>query len=208
MGNEQQVVRITAADVTAAIALAEPTPERTGSRQVTTLDFMEKEPSRLARVFTRGGAGAMSVTVDPSPVPGGAYLWSTQVRFPRIDLEAAFRRTGLEWPIWWAVGIGEMTNLIDKRSLRMLDFVGFATPELALPWFVRLSAAAAERDPLAPIVVRRTVRTPIDQEYDDVDDIEDLWIEAGRGLLSDAMKLEAYEAWQEREDEWRSAGGR
>lgn len=38
-----------------------------------------------------------------------------------------------------------MTTLVTK--IPMLTFVRFATPELALPWFVRLYAAATDTDP-------------------------------------------------------------
>ena len=45
-------VKITAANIEAAIALAEPIPESASvSYQVTTLDFSAKEPSRFAKMF-------------------------------------------------------------------------------------------------------------------------------------------------------------
>lgn len=82
MERDQQIVRITADDVSAAIPLAEPMPERIRSRQVTKLDVMEKEPSRFGRMFKAGRGGGISVTLDPFPVPGGAFEWATQTRFP------------------------------------------------------------------------------------------------------------------------------
>ena len=146
MSKGVSTVKITAANIDAAIALAEPIPESaSGSYRVTTLEFSAKEPSRFAKMFNSGDG--ITVTVDPSPVEGGAFLWSTQVRFPRgTDIEREFARVGLDWPAWWA--IPDMTHLVEKA--RIVDFVGFAWPELALPWFVRLHAAATGVDALAP----------------------------------------------------------
>jgi hypothetical protein len=194
MSKDPDPVRITAASVDAAVALAEPMPESASvSYQVTTLEFSAKEPSRLGRMFK--GGDNISVTVDPSPVDGGAFLWATQVRFPRgIDFEREFARVGLEWPVWWA--IPDMTHLIEKA--RILEFVGFAWPELALPWFVRLHAAATGVDALAPVVVTRSVKAPMRPEHDDIDDLDDLIDELQESTLSDSFKQQAYGEWQAR----------
>ena len=194
MSNDGDPVKITAANVEAAVALAEPVAESaSGSYRVTTLEFSAKEPSRFAKMF-KGGDG-ISVTVDPSPVEGGAFLWATQVRFPRgFDAGREFARVGLDWPVWWA--IPDMTHLVEK--VRILDLVGFASPELALPWFVRLHAAATGVDPFAPVVVSRTVKSPMRPEHDDIEDLDDLIDEVQESTLSDAMKLEAYGEWQAR----------
>lgn len=187
-------VKVTAANVDAAVALAEPIAESASvSYQVTTLEFSAKEPSRFAKVF-KGGEG-ITVNVDPSPVEGGAFLWSTQVRFPRgIDFEREFARVGLEWPVWWA--IPDMAHLVEKA--RILDFVGFAWPELALPWFVRLHAAATGVDALAPVVVTRNVKSPMRPEHDEIEDLDDLIDDVQESTLSDAFKQQAYGEWQTR----------
>lgn len=187
-------VEITAADVAAAVALAEPVPESASvAYQVTTLDLSAKGQSRFGRMF-KGGDG-ISVTVDPSPVEGGAWLWSTQVRFPRgIQFEREFARVGLTWPVWWA--IPDRTHLVEKA--RILEFVGFARPELALPWFVRLHAAATGADALAPIVVTRSVKAPMRAEHDEVEDLDDLIDEVREATLSDSLKQQAYGEWQAR----------
>lgn len=192
MPKDAAPVKITAANVAAAVALAAPIPESaSASYRVTTLEFSAKEPSRFGKLF-KGGDG-ISVTVDPSPVEGGAFLWSTQVRFPRgIDVEREFARVGLDWPVWWA--IPDMTHLIEKA--RILEFVGFAAPELALAWFVRLHAAATGADPSAPVVVSRTVKSPMRAEHDDIEDLGDLVDEVQQATLSDAVKQQAYSAWQ------------
>jgi hypothetical protein len=194
MSNGASPVKITAANVDAAVTLAEPIPESASvSYQVTTLEFSAKEPSRFAKMF-KGGDG-IAVSVDPSPVEGGAFLWSTQVRFPRgTDFPREFARVGLEWPVWWA--IPDMTHLIDKA--RILDFVGFAWPELALPWFVRLHAAATGVDALAPVVVTRTVKSPMRPEHLQTEDLDDLIDELQESTLSDSYKQQAYGEWQTR----------
>ena len=187
-------VKITPANIEAAIALAEPIPESASvSYQVTTLEFSAKEPSRFAKMFNSGDG--ITVTVDPSPVEGGAFLWSTQVRFPRgTDFEREFARVGLDWPVWWA--IPDMTHLVEKA--RIVDFVGFAWPELALPWFVRLHAAATGVDALAPVVVTRNVKSPMRPEHQDIEDLDDLIDEVQESTLSDAFKQQAYGEWQTR----------
>lgn len=194
MSKDAGPVKITAANVAAAVALAEPIADSASvSYQVATLEFSAKEPSRFGRMF-KGGDG-ISVTVEPSPVEGGAFLWSTQVRFPRgIDFEREFSRTGLEWPVWWA--IPDMTHLVEKA--RMLDFVGFAWPELALAWFVRLHATATGVDPLAPVVVTHSVKSPMRPEHHDVEDIDDLIDGVQESTLSDSLKQQAYGEWQAR----------
>ncbi len=186
--------KITAANVDAAIALAEPIPESASvSYQVTTLEFSAKEPSRFAKMFNSGDG--IAVTVDPSPAEGGAFLWSTQVRFPRgTDIEREFGRVGLDWPVWWA--IPDMTHLIEKA--RILDLVGFAWPELALPWFVRLHAAMAGVDALAPVVVTRNVKSPMRPEHRDIEDLGDLIDEVQESTMSDSLMQQAYGDWQTR----------
>ena len=194
MSNDLGPVTITAEDITAAVPLAEPIPESaSGSYRVATLELSDKEPSRLGKMFK--GGGGLSVTVDPSPVDGGAWLWATQVRFPRkIDVTSEFSRVGLDWPVWWA--IPDMTNLVEK--VRILDFVGFAWPELALPWFVRLHAAATGVDPLAPVVVTRREKTMIRPDSDKIEDLEELVEEVQQEMFSDALKQQAYDEWQAR----------
>jgi hypothetical protein len=194
MSNRADTVEITAANVAAAVALAEPVPESASvSYRVTTLEFSAEQPSRFAKLF-RGGGG-ITVSVDPSPVQGGAFTWSTQVRFPKgIDFDREFARVGLDWPLWWA--IPDMTHLVE--SARILDVVGFAWPELALPWFVRLHAAVTGTDALAPVVVRRDVRSPMRPDYDEINDLDDLIDDVGESMLSDALKQQAYGEWQAR----------
>ena len=89
-----------------------------------------------------------------------------------------------------------MTHLVEKA--RILDFVGFAWPELALPWFVRLHAAATGADALAPVVVRRDVTSPMRAEYQEINDLDDLIDELGESMLSDSFKQQAYGEWQSR----------
>jgi hypothetical protein len=193
MSKDSSPVKITAANVDAALALAEPVPEGGASYRVTSLEFSAKEPSRFGRMF-KGGDG-ISVTVDPSPVDGGAFLWSTQVRFPRgFDAQREFARVGLDWPVWWAVP--DMTHLVEKA--RILEFVGFAWPELALPWFVRLHAAVVGADALAPVTVSRSEKSPMRPEHDDIEDLEDLIDEVQESTFSDALKQQAYGEWQAR----------
>ena len=190
-------VKITAANIDAAIALAEPIPESaSASYRVTTLKFSAKEPSRFARMFDSGDG--ITVTVDPSPVEGGAFLWSTQVRFSRgTDIEREFARVGLDWPVWWA--IPDLTHLIEKA--RIVDLVGFAWPELALPWFVRLHAAATGVDALAPVTVTRNVKSPM--RHDATEDLDDLIDDVRDSTRSDSSKRQAYAEWQTRAAEHR-----
>jgi hypothetical protein len=89
-----------------------------------------------------------------------------------------------------------MTHLVEKA--RLLDFVGFAWPELALPWFVRLHAAATGVDALAPVVVTRSVKTPRRPEHEEFDDLEELIDDVQESILSDAFKQQAYGEWQAR----------
>jgi hypothetical protein len=194
MSKGASTVKITAANVDAAIALAEPVPESASvSYQVVTLEFSAKEPSRFAKMFSSGDG--ITVTVDPSPVEGGAFLWSTQVRFPRgTDIDRGFARVGLDWPVWWA--IPDMTHLVEKA--RILDFVGFAWPELALPWFVRLHAAATSVDALAPVLVTRNLISPMRPEHHEIEDLDDLIDDVQESTLSDAFKQQAYAEWQTR----------
>jgi hypothetical protein len=160
---------------------------------VVELDFSAKEQSRLGRMFK--GADGISVNIDPSPVEGGAFMWSAQVRFPRgIDVQREFNRVGLDWPVWWS--IPDMTHLVEKA--RILEFVGFAWPELALPWFVRLHAAVTGVDALAPVVVTRSERSPMRPDHDEIDDLDDLLEDVGESVLSDSLKQQAYGEWQAR----------
>jgi hypothetical protein len=191
-------VKITAANIDAAITLAEPIPESaSGPYRVTTLEFSAKEPSRFAKMFNSGDG--ITVTVDPSPVEGGAFLWSTQVRFSRgTDIGREFARVGLDWPVWWA--IPDMTHLVEKA--RFVDFVGFAWPELALPWFVRFHAAVTGVDALAPVVVTRNVKSPMRPEHRDIEDLDDLIDDVQESTLSDSLKQQAYGEWQARAAEY------
>jgi hypothetical protein len=100
----------------------------------------------------------------------------------------------LDWPVWWA--IPDMTHLVAKA--RILEFVGFARPELALAWFVRLHAAATGVDAFAPVVVTRSVKAPMRPEHDEIDDLDDLIDDVQRSTLSDAFKQQAYGEWQSR----------
>lgn len=202
MGADQSA-RITATDVSAAVPLAQPVEATTLSpwRRVE-LRISAVESSRLRRMFSGGG---IEIHLLPSPVPGGAFEWSTQVRFPRkLAVLDEFRRAGVEWPVWWAVGTGDMTNLVEKIPL--LNFVGFAAPEVALPWFVRLHAAATETDPLAPVLVTRSVESPLRNE--DIDDLDDLMRDVNESMMSDRYKAEAYEEWLAREADWKRSTGR
>jgi hypothetical protein len=89
-----------------------------------------------------------------------------------------------------------MSHLVEKA--RILDFVGFAWPELALPWFVRLHAAATGVDALAPVVVTRNVKSPMRAEHDEIEDVDDLIDDVQESTLSDAFKQQAYGEWQAR----------
>ncbi len=150
-------MKITASNIEAAIALAEPIPESaSASYQATTLEFSAKEPSRFAKMFNSGDG--ITVTVDPS--------------------------------------IPDMTHLVEKA--RIVDFVGFAWPELALPWFVRLHAAATGVDALAPVVVTRNVKSPMRPEHHDIEDLDDLIDDVQESTLSDSLKQRAYGEWQTR----------
>lgn len=48
----------------------------------------------------------------------------------------------------------------------------------------------------------RTVREPLLSDDDVIEDADDRWRKVSDGLMSDAMKLQAYEEWQVREAEW------
>lgn len=186
---------VTASDVSAAIPLARPTSSTGASRKVTMLQLDAEAPSRR-KLFGSRRRGGISVTVDPSPVPDGPFEWATQVRFPRgVDVHQAFARVGLEWPVWWAVGLGEMTTLIEK--IRMLTFVGFADPALALPWFVRLHAAATGAEPHAPVRVTGSVSTPLPVTHHDNLAL-DVLHHVQASAHSDRLKLQAYEEWRSR----------
>jgi hypothetical protein len=196
MSRNDDVVRITAADVSAAVPLCEPVEEGIGWYRVTTLDFMVKEPGRLGKMF--GGGDGISVTIDPSPVDGGVPIWSTQVRFAKgTDIQREFSRTGLEWPVWWS--IPDVTHLVEK--VRLLEFVAFATPELALPWFVRLHAAANGTDAAAPVVVARSISSPMRSGHQELEDFDDISDDVDSSMLSDELKKMAYGEWQVRATE-------
>jgi hypothetical protein len=194
MGDSEDRVRITAADVSAAVPLCEPVEEGTFGYRVVNLDFSAKEPGRFGKMF--GGGDGISVSIDLPAVEGGVPIWSTQVRFERgLDADREFSRAGLEWPIWWA--IPDLSHFIEKA--RILQFTGFATAELALPWFVRLHAVVAGVDPLAPVVVTRSVSSPMrsnaDREFDDT------WDDVAESEFSDDLKGIAYGEWQARAHE-------
>jgi hypothetical protein len=211
MGQDQGLVRITAGDITAALALAEPEPDVGSKRMSTTLDLMREEPSGLGKLFKSRGVG-LSVSVDPF-MPGGPHHWYADVKFPRgLDLAQAFSQAGLEWPVWWVND--EVSHLIDKRSMKMLTVSGFGRAEYALPWFVRLHAVLAECDPFEPVFVRRSVEKVPDSigDFRHAESHWDLMREVNESMRRDAtdeqLKQEAYESWLVREDEWKRSGGR
>jgi hypothetical protein len=211
MGQDQELVRITAADITAALPLAEPEPNVGSKRMTTTLDLMREAPSGLGKLFKSRGVG-LSISVDPF-IPGGPHHWYADVKFPRrLDLTQAFSRAGLEWPVWWV--IDDVSHLIDKMGLKMLTVSGFGRAEYALPWFVRLHAVLAECDPFEAVFVRRSVEKVPDGvgDYRRADDYWDVMREVADSMRREAtdeqLKQEAYEAWLEREAEWKRSGGR
>ena len=208
MTHDQPLVRITAGDVIAALPLAEPEPDDGSKKMATTLDLMHEEPSGLGRLFASRGVG-LSFEIHPFQ-PGGPHYYFTDVRFPRgLDLAQAFRRAGLEWPVWWS--IDGVSQLVDKKTLKMLTFSGFGRPEYVLPWFVRLHAVVTESDPLAPVFVRRSVdRVSADAGHRGVDSVWELMREIGdqmrRDVTDEVLRQHAYEEWLEREAEWKRSG--
>lgn len=194
-------VEITADDVGAAMALAVPATDTAWSHKQTTLHFRARdEPSSgLGRLLGGGRGRGIAVHLDPSPVPAGPFIWSTQVRFPRgAGVAESLARAGVAWPMWWAVGQGDLTTLVERA--RMLVFTGFAGPALALPWFVRLHAAATGADPADPVRVSASVTSPLNPRLTD-DGIEDVIRLASDELHSDQLKALAYEQWQARATE-------
>lgn len=209
MAHDPPLVRITAGDVSAALELAGPEPDRGAKPMAATLDFMDKEPSGLGKLFGSKGVG-LSVEVHQFQ-PGGPHHYFTDVTFPRrLDIEQAFRRTGLEWPVWWVVA--DVSHLIDKMGLKSLSVSGFARPAYALPWFVRLYAVLTGSDPFAPVFVRRTVHTISEgAEHRGADSLWEFMREVGdyvrRAETDETLKQLAYEEWLEREAEWKRSTG-
>lgn len=209
VAQQQQSARITAGDVSAGLALAEPEPARDGTDMAVTLDFMDREPSGLGKVFGSKGVG-LSVQVHEF-VAGGPHYYFTDVRFPRrVDIQQSFARTGLEWPVWWVVP--EVSHLVDRMGTRMLSVAGFARPEYALPWFVRLHSVVADTDPYEPVLVRRGV-SRISGGAGVHGGIESLWDmlyevaqEMRREATHESLQREAYEGWLEREAAWKQSG--
>ena len=205
MGHDHQLVRINAGDVTAALPLAEPEPDDGSKKMATTIDLMQQEPSGLGRLFASRGVG-LSFEIHPFQADGPHYYF-TDVRFPRrLDLDQAFRRAGLAWPVWWSVD--GVSQLVDTRTLKMLTFSGFGRPEYVVPWFVRLHAVLTESDPLAPVFARRSVdRVSTGAEHRGVDSVWEFMREVGdqmrRDVTDDVLKQQAYEEWLEREAEWK-----
>lgn len=210
MGQDDQLVRISAGDITAAIPLAEPEPDQGSKKMATTIDLMQREPGALGRLFKGSGVG-VSFEIHPFQL-GGPHYYFTDVRFPRgTDIESAFRRAGLEWPVWWMVD--DVSHLIDKMGLKSLSVAGFARPEYALPWFVRLHAVLTDSDPFAPVFVRRSVhKVSADGMNRGVDSLWEFMREVGdvvrREVTDEILKQQAYEQWLEREGEWKRSGGR
>lgn len=210
MGNDAPLVRITAGDVRPALELAEPEPDHGSKKMAVTLDFMVKEPSGLGKMFGSKGVG-LSVEVHALE-PGGPHHYFSDVDFPRrLDIQQAFRRTSLEWPVWWVVG--DVSHLIDKMGLKRLSVSGFGMPHYVLPWFVRLHAVVTETDPFAPVIVRRTVgKIPDDHSaYRDIDSFSDLMREVREDMrreeTDEHLKQMALEEWRVREAEWRRSTG-
>lgn len=204
------LVHVTAEDVGAALQLAEPEPDRGSTKMAVSLDFMEQEPSGLAKLFKSKGVG-LSVEVHALE-PGGPHYYFADVRFRRsVDIESAFSRAGLEWPVWWI--IEEVSHLVDKAGTKMLSVAGFGRPAYVLPWFVRLHAVVAETDPNVPVLVRRTVsKLPEGSAgYRGVDSLWDFMREvaesARREATDEALKAQALEEWREREAEWNGPSG-
>jgi hypothetical protein len=211
MGNDAPLVRITAGDVRPALELAEPEPDHGSKKMAVTLDFMEKEPSGLGKMFGSKGVG-LSVEVHAFE-PGGPHHYFSDVDFPRrVDIQQAFRRTSLEWPVWWV--IDDVSHLIDKRSFKRLSVSGFGMPEYVLPWFVRLHAVVTETDPFAPVIVRRTVSKIPEGGIGDgrhIDSLGDFMHEVAEDMRREAtdehLKQTALEEWRVREAEWKRSTG-
>lgn len=203
-------MQITADALTPALALAEPEPDHGSKAMTVTLDFMEREPSGLGKLFGSKGVG-LSVEVRTFQ-PGGPHYYFCDVIFPRrLDLHAAFARAGLEWPVWWVVP--EVSHLIDKATRKSLSVAGFGRPEYVLPWFVRLHAAVAGRSPSDPVFVRRSVSTLSGDmsEFEGTESPADFMYELSltmeREATDERLKQEAYAAWLEREAEWKRSTG-
>lgn len=181
-------------DVGPAAVLAQPATSTDWTQRVTTLQFGTPGSPPKRGLFGRGGGG-ITVDIWPLPIPDAPLQWGTQVRFGRgTDIEVALRRAGVEWPVWWAVGDGEMSVLVPRA--RMLTFTGFADARLALPWFVRLNAAATGGEPGAPVQVTIDTRRVHDPRNDGtlLGGVMDAYAEEH----SDALKLAAYEEWRVR----------
>jgi hypothetical protein len=209
MAQDTPLVRITAGDVSAALELAVPEPDRGSTQMAATLEFMEKEPSGFGKLFASKGVG-LSVEIHRFQPDGPHYYFSDVTFSRRLDIEQAFRRTGLEWPVWWAVA--DVSHLIDKMGMKSLSVSGFARPEYVLPWLVRLHAVLAETDPFAPVFVRRTVHTISDGgEHRGVESIWEFMREVAdhvrRAETDEVLKQLAYEEWLEREAEWKRSTG-
>jgi hypothetical protein len=210
MGQDQQLVRITAGDVRAALPLAEPEPDHGSKQMAATLDIMQQEPGGFGKLFKSRGVG-LSFEIHPFQ-PGGPHHYFADVQFPRrLDLEQAFRRTGLEWPVWWVVD--DVSHLIDKMGMKMLSVSGFGRPEYVLEWFVRLHAVLTESDPFAPVFIRRTVSKIPDGDgsHHGIDSMWELMREVNDSMQREAtdelLKQQAYEEWLEREAEWKRSTG-
>ncbi len=92
--------------------------------------------------------------------------------------------------------------------LLIVSVAGFAMPEYALPWFVRLYAALTDADPMAPVFVRRSVhKVGGDGQHRGVDSLWDFMREVGDAMRREAtdeiLKKKAYDEWLEREAEWK-----
>lgn len=206
MASDAPLVSITAGDVRAALELAEPEPDRGSKKMSATLDFMAKAPSGLGKVFGSKGVG-LSVEIHALE-PGGPHYYFADVSFPRrLDIQQAFRRTSLEWPVWWVVD--DVSHLIDKMGLKQLSVAGFGMPEYVLPWFVRLHAVVTESDPFAPVFVRRTV-DKISSDHSAYRGIDSLWDfmrevrqDMQREVTDQVLKQAALEEWRVREAEWK-----
>lgn len=188
-------VTISVDDVGPAAVLAQPARSTDWTQRVTALQFGTPGAPAKRGLFGRGGGGGIEVDIWPLPMPDAPLQWSTQVRFGRgADIEVALRRAGVEWPVWWAVGDGEMSVLVPRA--RMLMFTGFANAHLALPWFVRLNAAATGGEPGAPVQVTVETRRVHDPMQDGT--LLGGVIDAYAEERSDELKRAAYEEWQVR----------
>ncbi len=202
MRREQETVQISTADVTPALGLLDEKSGVLDSTLLNTLDFTAKEPGRFAKTFRSGNLGGIRVTVNDPPEPGGAHLWSCAVQFPRkLDLPSAFARVGLDWVPWWAIGVGEVTTLVDK--INHLQISGFCWPQVALPWFLKLHAAYADLDPAAPVTVVRTYKQALAPGHADIDDLGDLIHEVQALEYDEHYLALQYAEWKPREAEWR-----